>query len=380
VSALERLKSHYQNRVEAARSWQARGGKVVGYCGIDVPEELLLAAGVFPLRLTGEPLGSTALADQYVAPTFHPQVRSIFNRLLDGTYVFLDHVILTNSTETILRLFYCLREIKRLESYPALPHLAYFELLHTPYRTSARYNRDRVRDFKKQLERWTGNPIDAEALRAAIAVCNENRRLLQAVAQARLEPTPRFSGVAALQIIGTAMCLHKPEHNHWLRQVLDEPATQSNGVGPRLFVEGSSLDHTQFYELVEACGATIVAEDSDWGNRYGETLVAETGDPLDAIAERYHYKPPSPTKATIEARVTYAVQKAVEAKVDGALFFVLRGENPPAWDYPEQRQALEARGIPTLYLDQQPYALTEADALRARVKAFVQSLARAKGL
>jgi benzoyl-CoA reductase/2-hydroxyglutaryl-CoA dehydratase subunit BcrC/BadD/HgdB len=108
--------------------------------------------------------------------------------------------------------------------------------------------------------------------------------------------------------------------------------------------------------------------------------VAETGDPLDAIAERYHYKPPSPTKATIEARVTYAVQKAVEAKVDGALFFVLRGENPPAWDYPEQRQALEARGIPTLYLDQQPYALTEADALRARVKAFVQSLARAKGL
>jgi len=374
MTALVHLQHHYRQREQIAREWSESGGKVVGYMGVDVPEELLIAAGFFPLRITGDPAGSTMLADKYVGAAFNPIVRSMFNRLLDGTYGFLDHLIISNSSEAILRLFYCLREIKRLEPYPGLPDFYFFEFLHTKFRTSALYNRDRVAEFKNQLEQWIGKAITDEALREAITICNENRRLLQEMARLRTEAMPRLSGVDALQIIGASMLMPKTDHNKLLRKLLNEADQLPTRDGVRLFIEGSSPDHLQFYELVESGQATIVAEDSDWGNRYFDTLVDESIDPLDAITDQYHFKAPSPTKSTIQERVDYCVRKATEAKVDGVIFFILHSENPPSWDYPEQRNALEARGIPTLCLPWQPYALTDTEDLKTSIESFIQTL------
>ncbi len=382
MTALQTLAENYSRRARAAREWKAAGGLVVGYVSVDVPEELLIASGVFPLRLTADPAGSTALADRYVAPSFNPLVRSLLNRLLDGTYAFLDHIILTNSSEALVRLFYCLREIKRVEPYASMPDFYFFEFLHTRFRTSALYNRDRTRDLRRQLETWTGKAITDAALRAAIAVCNENRRLLQALACLRIAPQLQLSGVTASQIIGASMFMPKAEHNRLLHEALQEISQYPPRHAVRLFVEGSSLDHTQLYEILESTGAVVVAEDSDWGNRTFDTLVDETFaattneiDPLDAIVERYHYTAPSPTKSTIQERVDYCVRRAVEAKADGVVFFLMQGENPPAWDYPEQRRALEARGIRTLCLDRQPYALADIAGLKAKIEAFVQTFA-----
>jgi len=374
MKTLELLQHHYRQREQTAKSWQESGGKVAGYIGVDVPEELLIAAGFFPLRITGDPGGSTALADKYVGTAFSPMVRSIFNRLLDGTYAFLDHLIISNSSEATLRLFYCLREIKRLEPYPGLPDIYFFEFLHTKFRTSVLYNRDRVGEFKKQLQKWIGKEITGDALREAITLCNENRHLLHEIARLRTEAMPRLSGVEALQIIGASMFMPKTDHNKLLRRLLNEADQLPTRDGMRLFIEGSSPDHLQFYELVESGQATIVAEDSDWGNRYFDMLVDESIDPLDAITDRYHFKAPSPTKSTIQERVDYCVRKATEATVDGVIFFILHSENPPSWDYPEQRNALEARDIPTLCLPWQPYALTDTGELKASIESFIQTL------
>lgn len=374
MNALERLKDYYQKREHTAKTWHEQGSKVVGYIGIDVPEELIMAAGFFPLRITGDPASSTALADKYVGTTFNPMVLSMFNRLLDGTYAFLDHVILSNSNEAVLRMFYCLREIKRLEPCPNLPDIYFFEFLHTKFRTSILYNRDRVRELKEHLETRSGQTISDDALDKAITVCNENRRLLEEIARLRLEVKPRLSGKTAVQIIGAAMRIAKDDHNKLLRQLLAEAGTLPEREGARIFIEGSSPDHLQFYDLVESSQVTIVAEDSDWGNRYFDTLVDKTIDPLEAISDRYQFKAPGPTKSTIQERVDYCLSQATRARADGVIFFILQNENPPSWDYPEQRKALEASGIPTLCLPWQPYDLTDTESLRKTILSFIKTL------
>ena len=380
MTALEELKTIYRRREQTAQAWQAAGGRVAGYIGTDVPEELLLAGGFLPLRVGGRPGSSTALADQYLGPTFNGLARTMFNRLLDGTYAFLDRLIIPNSPEAVLRLFYYLREIKRLEPRPEIPDFYFFELLHTRYRTSTLYNRDRVRDFKQRLEGWVGQEITNEALRSAIAVCNENRRLLQKVARLRAEPLPRLSGVEALQIIGAAMYMLKADHTRLLHQLLDDEERLPVHPGARLFVGGSSLDLVSFYEIVESYNAVVVAEDNDWGNRYFDTLVDETADPLDAITDRYHYKAPAPARSTIQRRVDYCQRQALAAGAEGAIFFILSGDNPASWDYPEQRKALEAHGIPTLLLHWQPYAGAGAAELRARIEPFVSAIVQPAGV
>lgn len=374
MSALAELTRRYRDRDVAAHEWKQRGGQVVGYIGTDVPEELMLAAGIFPLRVTGDPAHSTALADRYLPPAAQATVRSLLNRILDGTYAFLDHLVLSNSSEGLLRLFYFLREIKRRESYPGMPDIAFFEFLHTKFRTSALYNRDRVSEFKQMLEEWSGKGIDDVMLRDAIKICNENRKLLQEIARWRVESPPHLSGTDALQIIDSSMFMLKRDHNALLHQLLSEKETLTSREGVRLFVEGESLDNLQLYELVEACAATIVAEDSDWGNRYFDTLVDENSDPLDAIVERYQFGAPRPTKSTVQERVDYLSRQVEATKPDGVLFYTLAGENPTMWDYPEQRTAIEAMGIPTLSLDHQPYQLDTRDEMKNRITSFIQSV------
>ena len=57
TDALEVIKRHYQDRHMAPRDWKARGRKVVGYVCNSVPEELIWAAGMMPVRLAGTPGG-----------------------------------------------------------------------------------------------------------------------------------------------------------------------------------------------------------------------------------------------------------------------------------------------------------------------------------
>jgi benzoyl-CoA reductase/2-hydroxyglutaryl-CoA dehydratase subunit BcrC/BadD/HgdB len=72
--------------------------------------------------------------------------------------------------------------------------------------------------------------------------------------------------------------------------------------------------------------------------------------------------------------VDYCLRQALEAGAEGAIFFILSGDHPASWDYPEQRRALEAHGIPTLLLPWQPYAGADAAEIRARIEPFVSAI------
>jgi len=254
-----------------------------------------------------------------------------------------------------------------MDSALKLPDLHLFDILHTRFWMTGLYIRDRVRELKKKLEEWSGKKLSNEALSQAIAVGNENKSLLMKVSDLREAEPSLLSGVEALQVIGSSMVMPKEWHNTLLRQFLSEEK-RPLGDPPRLFVEGSSIDNLQFYELVESCGATIVAEGHDWGNRSFDDTVDPTLDPLEAIAERYHLRSPSPRMHSIDRRVAYAVERAMRAKSRGAIFFFLEWDSAPAWDYPDQKKALEEKGIPTLCFETQKYLLSDADKTQLKTK------------
>jgi benzoyl-CoA reductase/2-hydroxyglutaryl-CoA dehydratase subunit BcrC/BadD/HgdB len=357
-----------RNRDQLARQYHAQGGVVVGYLNTDVPEELILASGAFPLRVLGDVNGKTLLADEYIKPGFNPVARAVFNRILDGSTDFLDRLIFSNLDESFVRLFYLTREIKRQGLKAAIPNIYFFEFLHTKH--ALHYNLDRLRDFKHHLEALTGNPIMDDALCAAIALCNENRQLLAQAAALRTEFPPRISGSDALPIIASSTLMPKAEHNAALRQFLAEDHQASTEGTARIYVEGHLVDDCAFYQMVEASGATIVAE----SNRAFDALTDTDGDPLEAINRRYLFSGPHPSKSTIQARVDTCVQQVESAQVDGVIFAMVEGQHPPHWDYPEQEKALYARGIPTLCLPWQPSTMANDENVRQQVASFIESL------
>ena len=382
MDSFEIMQKHYQQRDLSARKWKEKGGKVVGYFCDNVPHEMIRAAGFFPFRLSGDPMGSTELADKYTEPFYQPDVRSILNMLLSGRYDVLDYLIIPHSRDAVVALYNYLNRIKQIEPSLKLPELHLFDMLHTKFWASGQYIRDRLYELKTKLEEWSGKEISHASLSRAIASGNENRSLLKEIAELRAAEPPRISGVEALQIIGSSMFMLKEEHNRLLKQFLKTTGNISTKNGIRLFVEGSPIDNLQFYSLVESCKAIIVGEDSCWGNRYSDSPVDPSLDPIEAIAERYHLKSPCPQMHSMEQRIEYCVRSTMKARAQGVIFFFLEWDNPPVWEYPDHKKALEVNGIPALCFEMQKYGLAESDRkqVRKRTKQFVEDINKKNGI
>jgi benzoyl-CoA reductase/2-hydroxyglutaryl-CoA dehydratase subunit BcrC/BadD/HgdB len=378
VSAFDELDRAYRERNRAALEWKAQGGLVVGCLGSDVPEELLIAGGILPIRVCGDPQVEFQDADRYIERAFDPRVRSVFMRVIEGSYSFLDHLIVSSSSDALVRVFYYLRALRMAEPNLPIPDLYLFDLLHTQSRTSALYNRDRARDLKAVIEQWCEREIAEKDVVEATAICRENRRLLRKLAELRSPGPPRASGVQSLAAIGASMYLPREVHSRLLTSFLEEVEGGEPLRGVRLFVTGSEQDHAQFYELVESCGAVIVGEDHDWGNRHFAGEIDTGADPIDGIVDRYHLRPPGTHQATVSQRVAALLEDVRAADAQGVIAFIYEADDAPSWDFPEQRTALNAAGIPVLLVDRQPYQLQDTEGIRHRVEAFVESVAQGR--
>ena len=377
TTAFEEMQKHYQQRDLAAREWQAKGGKVAGYFCDSVPEEMILAADFFPIRISGDPHGGTDVARKHVLTRFVNRedfVHSMFDMLLTGRYDFLDFLIIPHARDSIHRLYQVMLVLKKSNPALNLPALFFLDSVHTTFFSAGLYNRDRMLELKNQLEEWSAKEITNEVLSRAIAITNENKALLRKVAALRAAEPPRISGVEALQIIGSSMFMLKEEHNKLLKQFLEGADKFPARDGARLFVDGSPLDNLQLYEIIESCKATVVAEDNCWGNRYSDVPVDISLDPLEAIIDRYHNKSPCPRMYPISRLVDYCLQSAVEAKAGGAICYVFKHDAAEAWTTPDKMKALEEKGIHTLPLKDQPYLISEPGPLKASIEKFVEAL------
>ncbi len=353
----------YQHRDRAARAWQASGGKIVGYVGTDTPLELIEAAGMLPVRVCGDPRGGTDLAERYLGTAGDPIMRSQLNRLLDGTYAFVDFLVIARDTEGMVLLFQTLRELQRVEPRADFPPFCLVDVLHLPYRTSQLYVRDEFRRLQSILSQWRGQATGDAELGAAIATRNQNRALLRELALLRV--SGRVSGVQALQAIGAGMVMPVREHTQQLRGTLAELSNAQEQHGRRVFLTGSEHEYTDVYEVIESSGGLVVGEDHDWGNRAFADVVEENGDPIDALADAYQLGAPASAKYGIAERAAYTAEQARATGAELVIAFVRTGDESPLWDIAQQRAALAKHGIPLSVLTNQPYGNVEQSELQA---------------
>jgi benzoyl-CoA reductase/2-hydroxyglutaryl-CoA dehydratase subunit BcrC/BadD/HgdB len=227
------------------------------------------------------------------------------------------------------------------------------------------------------LEQWSGETIPDDSLTKAMAVSKDNNALLRKLMAIRAADPPGISGVEALQIIGASMFILKDEHNRLLTRFLEKTDHRKAGNGVRLFVAASPTDNLQFYEIVESCGATIVAENHCWGNGYiDDDFTDYLLDPLEALAEHYHRKSHCPRMFPLDQRVQYCVSSAVASKAQGVIFYNYEWDYLQSWEYPDELAALKKEGIPVLTFKNQKYRISDAERMKLQtaIDNFVKSI------
>jgi benzoyl-CoA reductase/2-hydroxyglutaryl-CoA dehydratase subunit BcrC/BadD/HgdB len=389
MTAIEELKAAYRQRDAAARAWKASGGKVVAYLDDTVPEEMIEAAGFLPYRISGDPRTPPDSLKKYLFPFWKKHSLSdrqlkqgINNSMLDlifrGRYDFVDYLVIAYSRKNFLAFWHQLTDAKR--HYPDLevPQLYVLDRAITPFFESSLFNRERIYDFKAALEDWSGKPLTDAALSAAIAARNENRALLGRLMALRTADPPKLSGVEALEMIGSAQFMPIERNNKLLKEAIAEVEARPGRPGRRVFAAGSPCDNTDLYALIESCGATVVGEDHTWGARVTEYPTRTDLEPLEALGDRYHKKPPAVlyplSKAISECR-----RRAVESGAEAAVFNVYAFDNHQLWDIPDERRALEDAGIATLYLQEQPYLITDEAGVKGEVRRLLDILKEPAG-
>lgn len=376
---LQTLKRYYRYRDLAPRDWKARGRKVVGYICNSVPEELIWAAGMMPVRLAGTPGGDvTDVTDVFNVNRYTEGfVNTMLNDIMTGEYDYLDYLVLPhNARNTIQTQYSHLHMIRELwPETTKVPELYFIEEFQSWSHNHVEYHYETLKEFAAQLVEWSGYEISPRRLKEAIEMCNRTRQLIGRLQQ--LRDQQKISGCDALQIMGASYFMDKDEFNRLLTIFLRDAEQLPVLSGKRIFVEGSPVDNLQFYTLVESCGGIIVNEDNCWGSRSFEDPVdtERFPDMLEALAQRYHFKA---TCGAIfwpaNARCNYCRKKVEEIATDGVIFYILENDAHGLWDYVDQEPAFQKQGHKTLVLKEQPYLMTNKDELMQSVSAFITTL------
>ncbi|WP_169542606.1 2-hydroxyacyl-CoA dehydratase subunit D [Sphingomonas baiyangensis] len=377
-AALARLRAAYADPAAEVARAHAAGTPVVGYFLNSVPIELVLAAGMHPIRLTGRTERTPVRADRYMEEYFDGEVRAIFEALLAGEHAALDLLVVPRSAEIYLQLYYWIGEIPRWEPEVALPPAWLFDLLQTPSYTTTRYVIGRLHAMAERLHRAGGVVIDDARLAGGIALANRLRAAVTAASTLWHGEAPRLSGADALHVIAAAQILHPDEAIAVLEALVGNPPAPIQRSGPRLMVKGSPQHHTRFTMLVEDCGARVVAHDHIAGDRIFERPVRESGDPWEALALHYQREIPGP-RAYPQAREDARFLALAEAAaVDGVVIIHDEWDDTLGWEYPDQKRAMDARGLPSLFLKRQSWFAPPEAAQRAAIGGFIDQIERGR--
>ena len=371
----EKISSVYVTPDKIKLYGKERFRKKIGYLGNDVPVELLIAAGCLPITIRGQKEKDPSIAEQYLESGFDPRVKMQMGQIVDGEYDYLDHLIVSNSSDAIVRVYYYLRALKKVELNVNFPELYFYDFLHTKLRSSSLYNLNRTYELVEILEKWCGRSIRSEDLASAIELCNETRRLIQRFSELRGPNTSYITGVQSLQMMTTAHLIPRDEYNYLLKTFLDDAKRLEPLEGLRIFVTGSTHEHTEFYELVESHGGIIVGEDHDMSIRNFEGEIDTNSEPIEAIIDYYHLQRSLPSsQSTVSERVHSLARSVSVTNSEGVIFFIHHADDAPSWDFPEQKKALESMGIPVLLIDRQQYTLCNKEEVGLKIKEFIKLL------
>jgi hypothetical protein len=344
----------------SARERAARGARIVGLVGADVPAELVLAAGAVPIALQGSSGTGTVAADQFLEAGFLPSTRAVAEQWLGGALDFIDTAIFSRANDSSQRLYYYLCELQRIGRThgprPLLYDLAKIRRASSDAHTAA---------ATAKLADELGS--DRAALPEALRRRNHRRKLLAAL-QARCDSAAPPPGELIARISRAADCCDPDVFDAELESWLGEAAAPWSG--PRVLLLGSAPPDERLQLAVAAGGGRVVAECNDFAlGRLGAPLPAGA-DVLAALAHHHHMLEfgPRATRPVAE-RLT---AQLLGSRADAAILWLIDQDEALAWDVPAVQQTMAALNRPLLCLTRRQWGADDGAA--AEIIRFVAQL------
>jgi len=343
--------------------------KAIGFFCPYVPEELLHAAGALPLRLMGAPIKMSHV-QAHLPPNCCHLVKSSLESLLQGELDFLHGVIFSHTCDSMQGLSDIWGHQRRFPIHFNLMIPTNLDSEH-----SRSYLKAEMERFKDFLESRLGR-ITPQNLKASIQLFNRIREKLKEIYARRRTGFTQLPGSYFAQIIRAGYLMDRVRYLELLEELLDalpKKTEDSKDLVP-IYLSGNMAHSASYFSLIEEAGAIVVQDDLCSGTRFLRLMVPEDTDPIDGLTDRYLTSFMCPSKHKGPHAHIEAILKGVqESGAKGVIFLLYKYCEPYFFDYPDLKQALESKGIPTLLLEVEDPSYSIGQ-LKIRIQAFVEML------
>jgi benzoyl-CoA reductase/2-hydroxyglutaryl-CoA dehydratase subunit BcrC/BadD/HgdB len=380
MEALQKLDEHLRTRVAELTKIKREGGKIVGYLpGGYMPEELVYACGAIPIQLIrgGDP-EPVAISAGYAPRFLDTFCRSQIGYKILGDeplYELIDLLVAPVTDNNIRAIADCWNFYTDVEVFR-------YGVPHTKDDLGFNYYLDGLNLLKEKLERFTGTEVEDEKLREAIALSNRMRELFKEISLMRKSER---SPISSRDFIKLNHASFHADRSIML-EVLESLAKELKGKKnpnpsrPRVLFTGSTLamgDH-KVLDLLEASGGQIVIEYFDEGLRDYWGNVANDGDLMKALADRYFMKKvPGAYFRPSRERLDFILKLAQDFRVDGILWYQLMYRDGADIQSYRFFQILKRElDIPMLKLQSDWDIAGEIGPFRTRIETFVETIKR----
>ena len=272
-----------------ARKWKASSPdrKVIGFLPWYVPREILHAGGVLPLGIMGGGESMEVIhGDAYYQSYICRIPRSTVELGITGRLDFVDGMVFPSMCDVIRNLSGIWKIM-----FPSV----YTKYLDVPQNYSdsigGEFYIHEMEELKRGVEKLTGKVITDDALRASIAVYNDNRKLVYELYQLRSDSPWKTPSWEVYLILRAGLVLPVEEHNQMIKDYMAAAVAEDRPKRDncRIVINGSFCEQPplNLIKSVEMAGCYIVDDDYILVHRWLMSAVATTGNPLEALAKSY---------------------------------------------------------------------------------------------
>ncbi len=359
---------------ESIKSWRASGKKALGVVCCHVPQEILHAADVLPVRLRATGCVDYNEAEVYMSSFSCSFAKSILQYFIEGVYE-LDGLVTSDGCMQAVRIFDNWKHYSTKNG----KNQFFFEIgvPRMKSKTTREFYADELKDLISALEQLTGNKITDEKLIKSAELYNEARKLVGQVLELQKQASPVITGAEALSIMLASTNMPVEEYIELLKAFLADAGNRApvSGYRARLMMIGSAMDDPDYIKVIENKGGLVVADTLCLGRMaFGDALTLRKNDVIGSIADYYLDRLVCPRMIDNRDELhEFILDKAKEYKVDGVVYQKM--QNCECWGGENVflEQELKDAGIPLLNVEREE-KLANVGQLEIRAEAFIEMI------
>jgi benzoyl-CoA reductase subunit C len=345
----------------------AQEQKILGWFCTYTPIELIHAAGFLPVRIYGGVL-PISHAGSLVPNFMCPYMRSSLERALRGEYGYLSGIIQGYTCDVPCGMLNIWEE----NAGPGL-----FHSIPLPYNkgeSARKFYGQTLNEFISKLA-GIGGKIDYASLQRSLDLYADIRNGLLHLHELR---SRRLVAMTANEFYTVAEAgfslppeVYLEKLTGLLRAVEADKSITNEGIP--VLVSGSIVEQLWIFDLLEAAGGRVVADDLCNGYRYCEPADGLGPDPMERIIDRYMRRFPCPARSVVDERASRVRTLVERSGARGVIFLLQKFCTPHLADYPAMAEELRNLDVPVLLVEMDESGNIGGQ-LKTRFEAFFEIL------